>query len=147
MTLLTEKAFIPSITKVSLLSLDSWLIHGHMASNKQTVSCQTSMSGQYLRKWAVFLTSEGNSALLPVSARDLTATKGSMNIICMFLKLKLIISDQVSIFVCFVLFLIKMLMAFFCNFNSNHLLAFLHFSFSVVGVLCFSVPHVIISAS
>ena len=49
-----------------------WLIQGHMTSNKQTVSHQTSISGQH------FLTAEGNSALLPASAHDQTMTKGDM---------------------------------------------------------------------
>ena len=35
-----------------------WLIHGHMTSNKQTVSRQTSINGQHLRKRATFLTRE-----------------------------------------------------------------------------------------
>ena len=49
-----------------------------MTSHKQTVSGQTSMSGQHLRKRATFLTSEGNNALLPASARDQSVTKGGM---------------------------------------------------------------------
>ena len=55
-----------------------WLIHGHMTPNKQTVYHQTSMSGQHLQKRTTFLTSEGDSALLPASARDQTVTKGGM---------------------------------------------------------------------
>ena len=43
-----------------------------MTSNKQTVSHQTSISGQH------FLTAEGNSALLPASARDQIVTKSHM---------------------------------------------------------------------
>ena len=43
-----------------------------MTSNKQTVFHQTSISGQH------FLTAEGNSALLPASARDQTVTKSDM---------------------------------------------------------------------
>ena len=35
------------------------------------------MSGQHLQKRATFLTSEGNNALLPASARDQTVTKGA----------------------------------------------------------------------
>ena len=46
-----------------------------MTSNEQTVSHQTSMSGQQ------FLTSEGNIALLPASARDQTVTKSDMIVI------------------------------------------------------------------
>ena len=49
-----------------------------MTSNKQSVCRQTSISGQHLQKRAAFLTSEGNSALLPASARDQTMTKGGM---------------------------------------------------------------------
>ena len=52
--------------------------HGHMTSNKQTVSCQMSMSRQHLRKQATFLTSEGNSALVPAGAHDQTVTKGGV---------------------------------------------------------------------
>ena len=33
------------------------------------------MSGQHLRKRATFLTSEGNSAMLPASARDQTVIR------------------------------------------------------------------------
>ena len=35
------------------------------------------MSGKHLRKRATFLTSEGNNALLPASARDQTVTKSA----------------------------------------------------------------------
>ena len=53
-----------------------------------------------------------------------------------------IISDRVFIFlVCFVLFLMKMLIAVSFTPSSNHLLAFLHFSLSAVWVLCFCVLH------
>ena len=45
-----------------------------MTSDNQTLSCQMSMCGQHLRKRATFSTSEGNSALLPASARDQTVT-------------------------------------------------------------------------
>ena len=45
----------------------SWLIHGYVASNKQTISRQTCVSGQRLLKRAAFLTSEGNSTLFPLS--------------------------------------------------------------------------------
>ena len=48
---------------------NNWLVHGHMTSNKETVFRRTSMSGQHLRKRPTFLTSEGNSALFPASAR------------------------------------------------------------------------------
>ena len=55
-----------------------WLIHGHMTSNKQTVSRQMSTSGQHLRKRATFFMSEGNSALLPARACDQSVTKGGV---------------------------------------------------------------------
>ena len=53
-----------------------------------------------------------------------------------------IISDQVfCILFCFFSFLMKMLIAVSLTPSSIHLLAFLHFSFSAVWVLCFCVLH------
>ena len=54
-----------------------------------------------------------------------------------------IISDHVLSFLClfFVLFLMKMLIVVSLTPSSIHLLAFLHFSFSAVWVLCFCVLH------
>ena len=45
------------------------------------------MSGKHLYQLATFLTSEGNSALLPANAHDWTMTKGGMFMMRLMLTL------------------------------------------------------------